>query len=208
MSDKQQNISASTATASSRSETPNDGRSATDPEEGLTFARRGEQVSEEAAAKDVDGFDAERMRDRSLLTAAEEKALLRKIDWRLMTVCSILFLIKNIDADNISNARIMNKGTDRNIMKQLGMTSDQYNLLAVLYYVSYHNYMKSPLPDYSPSNRFRTSFLRPLRISSSSDSLHRHGNLASWLRGVLRFSVTFPLRTKGESTVFGSCWAW
>lgn len=149
MSDKQQTISASTATASSRSETPNDGRSTTDPEEGLTFARRGEQVSEEAAAKDVDGFDAERMRDRSLLTAAEEKALLRKIDWRLMTVCSILFLIKNIDADNISNARIMNKGTDRNIMKQLGMTSDQYNLLAVLYYVS--SYETWNLLDYSLS---------------------------------------------------------
>lgn len=43
--------------------------------------------------------------------------------------------MKNIDADNISNARIMNKGTPRNIMTQLDMTSDEYNLLNVLYYV-------------------------------------------------------------------------
>ncbi|GJC96012.1 hypothetical protein ColKHC_04838 [Colletotrichum higginsianum] len=55
----------------------------------------------------------------------------------MMTICSLLFLMKNIDADNISNARVMNKGTPRNIMTQLDMTSDEYNLLNVLYYVPY-----------------------------------------------------------------------
>ncbi|KAJ0268752.1 hypothetical protein Brms1b_012772 [Colletotrichum noveboracense] len=102
--------------------------------DGLTFARRGEQVDETTAVSDVSGFDAERMRARSLLTAAEEKALMRRVDFRIMTICSLLFLMKNIDADNISNARIMNKGTSRNIMTQLDMTSDEYNLLNVLYY--------------------------------------------------------------------------
>jgi hypothetical protein len=77
-----------------------------------------------------------RRRNRTLLSTEEEKALLQRIDWRIMTICSILFLLKNIDSDNISNARIMNKGTDRNIMTELNMTSDQYNLLNVLYYVS------------------------------------------------------------------------
>jgi hypothetical protein len=77
-----------------------------------------------------------RRRNRTLLSTEEEKALLRRIDWRIMTICSILFLLKNIDSDNISNARIMNKGTDRNIMTELNMTSDQYNLLNVIYYVS------------------------------------------------------------------------
>jgi hypothetical protein len=77
-----------------------------------------------------------RRRNRTLLSAEEERALLRRIDWRIMTICSILFLLKNIDSDNISNARIMNKWTDRNIMTELNMTSDQYNLLKVLYYVS------------------------------------------------------------------------
>ncbi|KAI8313250.1 pantothenate transporter [Colletotrichum sp. SAR11_59] len=102
--------------------------------DGLTFARRGEQVDETTAVSDVSGFDANRMLARSLLTAAEEKALMRRVDFRIMTICSLLFLMKNIDADNISNARIMNKGTSRNIMTQLGMTSDEYNLLNVLYY--------------------------------------------------------------------------
>lgn len=103
---------------------------------GLTFARRGEQVGESLADGDVDGFDAARMRDRALLTADEEKALLRRIDWRMMSLCSIIFMMKQLDTDNISNARIMNRDTDRNIMTELGMSSDQYNLLTVLYYVS------------------------------------------------------------------------
>lgn len=112
-----------------------DDSSGPDPKEGLTFAKRGEQVGEAFDNRDVDGFDADRMRDRALLTAAEEKALLRRIDWRMMGICSLLFLMKNLDADNISNARIMNRDTDRNIMTQLNMSSDQYNLLTVLYYV-------------------------------------------------------------------------
>lgn len=106
-----------------------------DSARGLTYTRRGEQVSESIGSSDVDGYDAVRMRDRALLTAEEEKALMRRVDWRIMTVCSLLFLMKNLDADNISNARIMNRDTDRNIMTQLNMSSDQYNLLNVLYYV-------------------------------------------------------------------------
>lgn len=31
----------------------------------------------------------------------------------------------------------MNKGTDQNIMTQLGITSNEYNLVTVLYYVSH-----------------------------------------------------------------------
>lgn len=98
----------------------------------ITLAQRGDQVTQDA---DDESTEATLVRDRTLLSAQEEKALLRRIDWRIMTICSLLFLMKNIDADNISNARIMNKGTDRNIMTQLNMTSDEYNLLNVLYYV-------------------------------------------------------------------------
>ena len=98
----------------------------------ITLAQRGISANEDAVAQTADEVAR---RNRTLLSAQEEKALLRRIDWRIMTVCSLLFLLKNIDADNISNARIMNRGTDRNIMTELNMTSDQYNLLNVLYYV-------------------------------------------------------------------------
>ena len=86
---------------------------------------------------DFQGYDASRMAARTSLSATEEKKLLRRIDWHIMPLCSIMFLLKNLDADNISNARIMNKGTDQNIMTQLGMSSDAYTLLTVLYYIPY-----------------------------------------------------------------------
>ncbi|KAJ4401495.1 hypothetical protein N0V91_007929 [Didymella pomorum] len=102
------------------------------------YARRGSTVDAEDVPSDaIQGYDDERMRARTLLTAEEEKKLMRRIDWRLMTLCSIMFLLKNIDADNVSNARIMNKGTSGNIMTELGMTSNEYNWVATIYYIPY-----------------------------------------------------------------------
>ncbi|KAJ6092324.1 hypothetical protein N7467_004293 [Penicillium canescens] len=104
----------------------------------LHFVRRGEALAEASSSQEsIDGYDPDLMSGRTLLTAQEEKKLLRKIDWRLMTLCSLIFMFKNLDGNNTSNARIMNKGTDQNIMTQLGITSNEYNLVTVLYYVPY-----------------------------------------------------------------------
>ncbi|KAI1333614.1 putative pantothenate transporter [Xylariaceae sp. FL0016] len=101
------------------------------------YAKRGEALTHDSSGDDIDGYDSERMRDRTLLTAEEEKKLLTKIDWHLMPLCSLIFMFKNLDVDNVSNARIMNQGTDQNIMTQLGLTSDQFALVTVLYYIPY-----------------------------------------------------------------------
>lgn len=125
------------ATTTPFNEAPNSSPSTTsqpaDNDAGVKLAERGATLDHDAA---VDAEDQIRRQHRTLLSAQEEKALLRRIDWRIMSVCSLLFLLKTIDTDNVSNARIMNRGTDRNIMTELNMTSDQYNLLNVLYYVS------------------------------------------------------------------------
>ena len=48
----------------------------------LHLARRGDDAgSSEYEESEIQGFDAERMRARTLLSAAEEKKLLRRIDW-------------------------------------------------------------------------------------------------------------------------------
>lgn len=49
----------------------------------------------------ITGYDRERMRDRGLLTYEEEKKLLRKVDWHLMLLCAVIFLVKNVDANNV-----------------------------------------------------------------------------------------------------------
>lgn len=130
-----------------------DSTSSSSSGDGFYHAARGAAVdmTDDQAIK---GFDAERMRARTYLTAAEEKKLIRRIDWHLMPLCSIMFLFKNLDVDNVdaslynplwlsadmwiqvSNARIMNKGTPDNILTQLNITSDQFALVTVLYYVS------------------------------------------------------------------------
>ncbi|KAL3474392.1 major facilitator superfamily domain-containing protein [Aspergillus californicus] len=71
------------------------------------------------------------------LTVDEERMLIRRVDWRLVPLLCMLYLMKKIDENNATNARIMNEGTDRNIMTQLGITSDQYSMITVLYTVPY-----------------------------------------------------------------------
>ncbi|KAJ5757385.1 uncharacterized protein N7511_006079 [Penicillium nucicola] len=137
MSDKvpTQNISKTFGTT-----TATDVSSATESDSSneLHFVKRGEALVEATSSQEsIDGYDPDLMSGRTLLTAQEEKKLLRKIDWRLMTLCSLIFMFKNLDSSNASNARIMNKGTDQNIMTQLGITSNEYNLVTVLYYVPY-----------------------------------------------------------------------
>ena len=108
------------------------------PQGDLHLARRGgDVVDSDVDSTDIAGFDADRMRARTLLTADEEKKLLRRIDWHIMPLCSLMFMLKNMDAQNISNARIMNEDTNQNILIQLGLSSDQYALLAIAYYVSW-----------------------------------------------------------------------
>lgn len=100
------------------------------------YARRGgDIVDSDVDSTDIQGYDAERMRTRTLSTGDEEKKLLRRIDWHIMPLCSLMFLLKNMDYDNVSHARIMNDGTPRNIMTELGLSSDTYALLTIAYHV-------------------------------------------------------------------------
>lgn len=56
-----------------------------DGKRGFHFARRGSAVDEDAIASGtISGYEDDRMRARTLLTAEEEKRLMRRIDWRLM----------------------------------------------------------------------------------------------------------------------------
>ncbi|OJJ00005.1 hypothetical protein ASPVEDRAFT_81589 [Aspergillus versicolor CBS 583.65] len=93
------------------------------------------------AGKDVDipDGDNELSREAALtaLTVDEERRLIRRVDWRLVPLLCMLYLMKKIDENNASNARIMNQGTDRNILTQLGITSDQFGMVTVLYTVPY-----------------------------------------------------------------------
>lgn len=69
-------------------------------DDGFHRVRRGEVVGDYEDS--INGYDAERMRARTALTAEEEKKLIRRIDWHLMPLCSLIFMFKGLDADNVS----------------------------------------------------------------------------------------------------------
>ncbi|CZR53706.1 related to putative tartrate transporter [Phialocephala subalpina] len=113
-------------------------RGADNGKDGLHFVTRGKVISDgEGSDEAITGYDADRMRARALLSYDEEKKLIRRIDWHLMPLMSLMYLLKNLDAANAANARIMDKGTSRNILTQLHMTSNDYNFVTTLYYIPY-----------------------------------------------------------------------
>lgn len=122
--------------------------------------KRGRILSEHEVPEGVSGYNPELMRGRALLSPAEEKKLMRKVDLHLMPLLALILMVKNLDANNVSyrpfvaharmtltkldldlpnqaaNARIMNKGTPRNILEELHMSSDAYNFVSSIYFVS------------------------------------------------------------------------
>lgn len=66
----------------------------------LHFVKRGQLLNENSLAS-ISGFEAERMRARALLTAKQERKLLQRIDWHIMPLCALMFLMKNLDATNV-----------------------------------------------------------------------------------------------------------
>lgn len=100
----------------------------------------------------INGFNAAVMGARVTLSNVEEKKLLRRIDWRLIPLLSLMYMLKSVDysnvcfhpwllqdiyllCDQVSNARVMDKGTPHNIITELHMTANEYNLVTTMYYV-------------------------------------------------------------------------
>ena len=64
-------------------------------------------------------------------TAEEEKRLVRKIDWRILPVVTVLYLANFIDRTNIGNARVAG------LEKDLQLVGTQYNLGLSIFYILY-----------------------------------------------------------------------
>lgn len=63
---------------------------------------RGEAIGDADSKDEIVGYDHELMKARTLLSHQEEKKLLRRVDWHLMPLCALIFMVKNIDANNVS----------------------------------------------------------------------------------------------------------
>lgn len=80
---------------------------------------------------------AEAVATTGYLTYGEEKRLLRKIDFKIMPLLILLYLCKNLDVNNISYLTTMNKGSDRYVLTELGMTKDDWAWTSTTYYIPF-----------------------------------------------------------------------
>lgn len=66
-------------------------------ERGTENATRGAGGSQ----TDIVGYDPDLMRSRAILDVEQEKTLLRRVDWRLLPLLSLMFVVKNVDIANV-----------------------------------------------------------------------------------------------------------
>jgi hypothetical protein len=83
----------------------------------LHFVSRGDPLPTYNRTTDdqIVGYDSSLMKDRALLSSAEEKKVLRKIDWHLLPLLAIMYMVKTIDAANVcqlSNSPADSSGCD------------------------------------------------------------------------------------------------
>lgn len=64
-------------------------------------------------------------------TGIQEKALLRKLDLKLLPALTLLYLLSFLDRSNVANARLEGLTTD------LNMTGNQYLTGLTLYFIGY-----------------------------------------------------------------------
>jgi hypothetical protein len=62
---------------------------------------------------------------------AAERALCRKIDYRLLPVLAVMYLFNALDKGNLGNAKTAHMDTD------LGFHGNQYNIILSVFYVPY-----------------------------------------------------------------------
>jgi putative SOS response-associated peptidase YedK len=60
----------------------------------------------EYEAELIPGYDANLMGARATLSSAEEKRLLRRIDWHLIPLLAVMYMLKSVDFTNVRFSHI------------------------------------------------------------------------------------------------------
>ena len=83
---------------------PSSRESPTSEKEHLHFVPRSDELPEyddSQESESITGYNAALMRARVTLSSGEEKKLIRRIDWHLIPLLSIMYMLKSIDAVNV-----------------------------------------------------------------------------------------------------------
>ncbi|KAI0883064.1 MFS transporter [Annulohypoxylon maeteangense] len=104
-------------------------------EEGKAVPSSGDTIHEE--------FDYERNR-----------LLNKRLDLRILPLCSFLYLLNFLDRGNIANAKVLNQETGDDLLQKTGMTASGYSLTVTLFSLAYTLFEV-------PSNWIMKHYVRP-----------------------------------------------
>lgn len=85
-------------------------------------------------AEDAEALEQQQAADRfgtNTAYSAEERRLVRKLDWRLMPILFASYFMNKLDQNAIANARL------NNLEKDLGLTGNQFNICVSVLYAGY-----------------------------------------------------------------------
>ncbi|KAK3329132.1 MFS transporter [Apodospora peruviana] len=104
---------------------------------GVQVADKLDHLSTSNSSQGDSDEEADRKAFLATFTAEEDRAIRRKVDRRFLWLIGLIYIIKNIDYQNAASVKVLQVGQPTNVMVQLGMTSDQYNWVQSIYFISY-----------------------------------------------------------------------
>ncbi|KAF9763240.1 hypothetical protein IL306_003209 [Fusarium sp. DS 682] len=111
--------------------------------------------------------------------AVKEKALVRRIDKRMMPLMMLLYILNYLDRNNIATARL------GNFEKDIGLVAEQYNTIISIFFVGY---ILTQVPTNMILNKMRPSvFLKELAVRISV--LYAAGQMAGAFGGLLGSAI-------------------
>lgn len=69
-------------------------------------------------------------------TKAEERALIRKLDFRVLFPCCVVYFLAYMDRANLGNVKILQKGLPSSLEESLGLAGNQFNWVSILGYLT------------------------------------------------------------------------
>jgi len=60
-------------------------------------------------------------------TKAEERALIRKLDFRVLFPCCVVYFLAYMDRANLGNVKILQKGLSSSLEESLDLKGNQFN---------------------------------------------------------------------------------